>query len=198
MRTKISFKWSLFVIAFVLITFSIKIYWIYSIPPVKNFYLDTNYSSPKTSVGIPIRISIPSLNIDTDVEEVGLTSDGSVGVPKLPNDVAWFDLGPRPGEIGSSVIDGHSGYKDNMPAVFDSLDKLKKGDEIYVENEIGEITVFMVRDFESYGQNTYPLNIFSSNDGKAHLNLITCSGFWNATDQTHSLRLVVFADKIFP
>ena len=57
-------------------------------------------------------------------------------VPKQPDDVAWFDLGFRPGQKGSAVIDGHSGWKDNRPAVFDNLSKLKNGDKIYVEDNI--------------------------------------------------------------
>jgi len=33
-----------------------------------------------------------------------------------------------------------------------------------------------------------------SNDGKAHLNLITCAGVWDEVEKSHSSRLVVFAD----
>ena len=48
------------------------------------------------------------------VEDVGLTPGGAMDVPKGPSDVAWFDLGPRPGEVGSAVIAGHEGWKDNI------------------------------------------------------------------------------------
>jgi LPXTG-site transpeptidase (sortase) family protein len=116
-------------------------------------------------------------------------------VPKGPDDAAWFNLGPRPGEIGSSVIDGHSGYKNNRPAVFDKLYKLKKGDKIYVEDDKGNITTFVVREFKTYNPKADAKMVFSSNDGGSHLNLITCSGSWNKVERTHSDRLVVFADK---
>jgi LPXTG-site transpeptidase (sortase) family protein len=148
------------------------------------------------SMGLPARLKIPKLNIDTTIESAGLTSDGLMGVPKGPADVAWFNLGPLPGEAGSSVIAGHSGYKDDKPAVFDSLDKLQKGDKIYVEDGKGMTATFIVRELQNYDKNKNALDVFTSNDTGAHLNLITCDGLWNAVDETHSERLVVFTDKI--
>ena len=145
--------------------------------------------------GIPVHIKIPSINIDTAIEQVGIAPDGTMDVPKMPENTAWFDLGPRPGELGSAVIDGHSGYKDNKPAVFDNLNKLQKGDKIYVEDEFGVTNTFVVRELRSYDPKADASTIFGSNDNGIHLNLITCSGTWNETERTHSDRLVVFADK---
>jgi LPXTG-site transpeptidase (sortase) family protein len=144
----------------------------------------------------PIRLRIPSLSIDANIEYVSATPDGSMDVPKVASDAAWFDLGPHPGEIGSSVIDGHSGYKDNRPAVFDNLYKLQKGDKVYVQDASGETTTFVVQDFKSYDQSSNASSVFTSSDGLAHLNLITCNGIWNPKLGTHSSRLVVFTNKL--
>jgi hypothetical protein len=38
-------------------------------------------------------------------------------------------------------------------------------------------------------------DIFSVKDGKAHLNLITCEGAWDAATQSYSDRLVVFTER---
>lgn len=81
---------------------------------------------------LPVRLKIPRINVNALVEYVGLTSDGAMDVPKGPAEVAWYKLGSRPGEIGSAVIAGHSGWKNNKKAVFDNLNKLKKGDKIYM------------------------------------------------------------------
>ena len=116
-------------------------------------------------------------------------------MPKGPATSAWFDLGPRPGENGSAVIDGHFGWKDGIPAVFDNLSKLQKGDIIYVEDTTGSTTAFVVRDIETYGQDEDASDIFASDDGKAHLNLITCGGVWNNAQKSYSNRLVVFTDE---
>ena len=150
----------------------------------------------KVNSPLPVSLKIPSINVDSIVEYVGLTQDGAVDVPKGPANVAWFDLGTIPGENGSSVISGHSGWKNNIPAVFDNLYKLKKGDKIYTKDSSDVITTFIVRELKTYGPNENAPDVFFVNDGKAHLNLITCAGFWNIILKSHSKRLVVFTDKV--
>lgn len=160
-----------------------------------NYNSKTVLFNTQESAGLPFRLKIPSINVDAFIEQVGIAPDGAMDVPKKPDEAAWFNLGPRPGEIGSSVIDGHSGYKDNKPAVFDRLYKLKKGDKIYIEDDGGLTTTFVVRKIESYSPSANALSVFGSSDGLAHLNLITCSGSWNELAQSHNERLVVFTDK---
>jgi sortase A len=150
---------------------------------------------PVLSVGRPARIKIPAIHVDAVVEQVGVTSDGTMDVPKVPDDVAWFGEGPRPGENGTAVIAGHEGWKDGIPAVFDGLSSLHKGDQIYVEDDRGATLTFVVRESRTYDPNADTENVFSSNDGKAHLNLITCEGIWDASSKSYSKRLVVFTDK---
>jgi len=148
----------------------------------------------QTNLGLPIRLKIPKINIDAAIGYVGLTSNGEMGVPVGPTSTVWFDLGPRPGENGSAVIAGHDGWKNGMPAVFDDLYQLHTGDKVYVEDKQGTITTFVVRYVETYDQNGDASDVFNPNDGKAHLNLVTCAGTWNATQKSYSNRLVVFTD----
>lgn len=154
-----------------------------------------NSDLPTGQVGLPVRIKIPSINIDAPVEYVGFTSNGAMDVPKGPVNVAWFNLGPRPGENGSAIIAGHYGWKNNIPAVFDNLHKLNKGDKISIEDENEVVITFVVREIRTYSKDETVPYVFSSNDGKAHLNLITCIGVWNKAEKTYSERLVVFTDK---
>lgn len=149
----------------------------------------------KINFPLPVRLKIPKINADAAVEYVGLTSTGAMDVPKGPADVAWFNLGTTPGDIGSAVMAGHYGWKNNIPAVFDNLNKLQKGDKIYVENAKGETITFVVREFKTYDQNADASDVFSSNDGKSHLNLITCEGIWNEAKKGRPYRLVVFTDR---
>ena len=161
-----------------------------SIEPSQNIF-----AKEKTNVEFPVNLKIPSIGVDATVEKVSLTSAGEMDVPKQPDNVAWFDLGSSPGQKGSAVIDGHSGWKDNKPAVFDNLSKLKKGDKMYVENNTGIKNTFVVREIKDYDPNGDDRDVFYSSDELSHLNLITCSGAWNVAEQTHSRRLVVFTDK---
>ena len=149
----------------------------------------------QTSVGLPVRLKIPSIGVDSIVEHVGLTSDGAMDVPKNPTDVAWYNLGSRPGERGSSVIAGHYDTKKSAPAVFSRLHALQKGDKIYVESEDGVITAFVVRESKKYDRNENASDVFGSNNEGAYLNLVTCEGVWNKASKSYSQRLVIFADK---
>lgn len=142
------------------------------------------------------RLKISTINVDTSIRPVGLASDGAMVSPKSPNDVVWYKLGPRPGEIGSAVIAGHYGHwKNGQGSAFDDLDKLKKGDALSVEDGKGAVTTFVVREIRSYDPSADASDVFISNDGKAHLNLITCEGVWNKISKSYSKRLVVFTDK---
>ena len=142
-----------------------------------------------------MRLKIPSIGVDSIVEHVGLTSDGAMDVPKNPADVAWYNLGSRPGERGSSVIAGHYDTKKSAPAVFSRLHALQKGDKIYVESEDGVITAFVVRESKKYDRNENASDVFGSNNEGAYLNLVTCEGVWNKASKSYSKRLVIFADK---
>ena len=152
-------------------------------------------SNNKSDFGIPVKFKIPKINIDANVEQVALTKDGFMDAPKGPDEVGWYNLGPYPGEIGNAVIDGHSGWKGGKKAVFDDLYKLSIGDQIYVESENNVFTTFVVKKISTYSPNADATDVFVSSDGKEHLNLITCTGFWDNILKSHSSRLVVFTDE---
>ena len=157
--------------------------------PIQNIILTRQHE-----VGLPLHLKIPKINVESNIEYVGIGTDGDMGTPSGPDDTAWYDLGPRPGEKGSAVIDGHSGWKNNIPAVFDNLSELNVGDKLYIQNEFGSTTTFVVRKVRTYDKNKDAQNVFDSNDGKAHLNLITCEGVWDPVTKSSSERLVVFTD----
>ena len=146
--------------------------------------------------GLPVRLQIPKIHVDSVLGQVGLTPAGAVAVPVGPTNAAWFDLGPRPGEVGNAIIVGNYGWKNGIPAVFDKLYSLHAGDLIYVVDGQGVTTTFVVRQIRLYGSTDDPSAVFVSSDGKDHLNLITCEGVWSASEKSYSKRLVVFADKV--
>lgn len=217
MYSKIILKWLLFVIGIIAIIFFVIVIIIpkfkisnqvvytepIPIPPVISQALQnmidaqsqSNVSRDQSNSNLPVRLKIPVIKVDAAVEYLGITPGGAMDVPKGPDDVAWFDLGPRPGEIGSAVIAGHYGWKNDIPAVFDDLYKLKIGDEIYVVDDLGVTTTFVVNEIGTYDQNADATNVFSSNDGKAHLNIITCEGIWNVASKSRPSRLVIFTNK---
>lgn len=146
-------------------------------------------------IPLPMRLRIPAVNVDAAIEQAGLAINGTMGTPQSPADTVWFNLGPRPGETGSAVIAGHFGWKEGRPAVFDNLHQLQKGDKLFVEDEKGATIVFVVRELRIYYEDQDASDVFSSSDGKAHLNLITCEGIWDSMKKSYSNRLVLFTDR---
>lgn len=146
----------------------------------------------KVPPGLPIRLTIPVINVNADVQYVGITLKGEMDVPSNTVDVGWFKPGPRPGENGSAVIAGHFTGENGKLGVFADLSKLKEGDILYIEDDKGTSTVFVVRESRTYDPG-YADEVFSSSDG-AHLNLITCDGVWNEAKKSYNKRLVIFAD----
>jgi sortase (surface protein transpeptidase) len=144
----------------------------------------------------PVRLIIPSINVDTDFEEpLGLKANSEIEVPESYTDVAYYKNGPTPGELGPSVILGHVDSIDG-PAVFFSLGQLKEGDEIKVEREDGSTAVFAVTKLERHSQDGFPTKEVYGDIDHAGLRLITCTGLYekNALRYTHNL--IVFAKLV--
>lgn len=164
-----------------------------SVPPTAN--TPTLDKQENVKPGLPIRLKIPEINVDASIEYVGLKANGEMDVPKDPAAVAWLQIGNRPGDIGSAVIAGHYGiWRNGKETVFNNLNKLKRGDNIYVEDEKGMIITFVVREKRSYSANADASSVFTSSNGKSHLNLVTCQG-WDKVSESYVKRLVVFTDK---
>lgn len=143
-------------------------------------------------VEAPVRLKIPTINVDAAIQNVGLTANGTMEVPTNTTDVGWFDLGPRPSQVGSAVIAGHFNGPDGGTGVFANISKLKLGDKIYIEDTQGISQVFVVQGSVAYTPG-YADQVFGSRDGK-HLNLVTCDGVWDENKKTYTKRLVVFTD----
>ena len=170
--------------------------------PVKDSIAKSNIaaSSIKTisntsKKAVDLSLKIPSLRINTVLEQVGLTKQGAVDAPKDILKAAWFNLSVRPGVKGVAIIVGHFGSKNGVSSIFTNLSRLKIGDQISTNDASGLVTNFVVTKIEKYDQNLEVPAIFIASDNKAHLNLITCNGNWNKITKSYPQRLVIFTDK---
>jgi LPXTG-site transpeptidase (sortase) family protein len=146
--------------------------------------------------GLPVRLEIPILGVDSFIEDAFITPQGAMEVPSGTVDVAWFALGPQPGQKGSAVIGGHFGIENGVPFVFYNLSKLKAGDKVYIIDDKGDTLTFVVDSSSLFAANADATNVFTSNDGLAHLNLITCEGIWNEISGEYPERTVVFTTQV--
>ena len=108
--------------------------------------------------------------------------------------MAWYKFGPKPGEKGSAVIAGHYGWKDGKGSIFNNIHTLDPGDEITIYDEKNHLISFIVSKTQKYALSDDTTKVFKSDDGRAHLNLITCDGQWDPSRHTYADRLVVFSD----
>ena len=145
------------------------------------------------AAGVPVRLEIPAIAVDSQVEKVGLDAEGKVDVPKIAANVAWFTHSALPGEEGkTSVISGHLDDPYG-PAVFYDLRKLVPGDEMAVTYSNGDRFVFVVEDKERYATDTVPSQKIFGATPRRMLNLITCDGAWSAGQANYQQRLVVYS-----
>lgn len=143
---------------------------------------------------LPKTLEIPAIGVKAPVEEVGLTSDGSMDVPKQWDDVGWYEYGPPPGQTGNAAIAGHLDST-TAPAVFWHLGSLKPGDKVIVTLANAQQITFVVTQTVSYPWDKAPLDKVFGPASTANLNLITCGGSWDAAHKNYSNRVVVYTTR---
>src|SRR6185436_19306825 len=132
MKSKIPFLWPLSIVGITGVIFSI-LFAVFLLPDLQigSSAITSQVINAAEVSETVMQLKIPEIGLNAPVESVGVTSHGAMDVPQGMSNVAWFNLGPLPGERGSAVIDGHFGAKDGIPTVFDNLHKLQKGDRIH-------------------------------------------------------------------
>jgi sortase (surface protein transpeptidase) len=150
-------------------------------------------STPVVDSLTPARLLIPSLGVDAPVEQVGKKADGSMGTPQKFGEVAWYALGPYPGQPGSAVIAGHVNNALTTAGVFEHLSQIPLGATITVLDASGRSIKFIVVTRTEYPTAEAPLQEIFSTQGPSQLVLITCAGDWIADAHSFNERLVVVA-----
>src|SRR5207302_11455463 len=144
--------------------------------------------------GLPMVLTIPALGVRTNVEQVGVDKDNNMDIPKNPSNVAWFKPCTVPGSPGNAAIDGHLDWYGIQQAVFYFLGTLKPGDRIYVRDDRGRDRAFVVTKQQTCNWQSCPLQDIFGAAASARLNLITCEGTFNRSQQQYDKRLVVFSE----
>lgn len=142
----------------------------------------------------PTRLVIPALNISANVQYVGVNAQGNMRAPDNFTDVAWYDPGVVPGQLGSAVIDGHVDNGLGLDGVFKHLQDIAIGNDVYVVDKNGVQLHFKVVDIETYPYENTPANTIFGRTDTARLNLITCEGVWVPSGDTYDHRLVVYTE----
>ncbi len=147
-------------------------------------------ASRETPVELPRRLRIPSIAVDAPVEYVGLAADGAMDVPRDGGHVAWYKLGPRPGEVGNAVLAGHVDWGGKV-AVFWLLGQLKPGDTVEVVGADDKKYEFVVQWQRSYDASNAPVQEVFGQAGVPEITLITCGGEFDRKTRQYLSRIVV-------
>jgi sortase (surface protein transpeptidase) len=153
--------------------------------------------SYKVGPTLPRVIRIESIELAARILRVGVTPTDALDTPKNSNDTGWYEGSAKPGESGPMVIDGH--YSGPTQAgVFHGIEKLKPGARITVERGDGKVFTYAVKTVERMPADKVPMDqLLSPSSPKGQdLNLITCTGTYNAKTETYDKRVVVRATAL--
>jgi LPXTG-site transpeptidase (sortase) family protein len=127
---------------------------------------------------VPQRLRIPGIGVDTAVMALGLSADGTVGVPpiKAHAPAGWYDGSPTPGETGPSVLLGHVTVGAYGDGVFRHLDRMRPGDRVSVTRADGSTATFAVDTVQTVAKSHFPTEAVYGNVDHPALRLITCGG----------------------
>jgi Sortase domain len=150
---------------------------------------------PPLRRSMPVAVDIPAIGVHSKLLHLGVNSDGTIQVPSLntrADQAAWYKYSAAPGQIGTSVIEGHvDSYRG--AAVFFRLGALHPGDSIDVRLADGITAVFRVTGVRQYLKSRFPAKTIYGTAGFAALHLITCGGVFDYTTRNYLSSTVVFA-----
>lgn len=147
----------------------------------------------------PSRVRIPSIGVESPVNEVGLNPDRSMEVPAPGPDydqAAWYRGSVTPGEIGPSVIIGHVDSAKDGPSVFYRLGDLRPGAAFTVNREDGKELTFRVDSVRSYSKSEFPTRTVYGGTTRPEVRLITCGGDFDSDAGSYRDNTVVFAHLV--
>ena len=139
----------------------------------------------------PSTLSIPKIGVNAAIVGVGLKANGAMQTPD-PNQVGWYERGPRPGDPGPAVLIGHVDSRTD-PAVFHRLGQLRPGDEILVGRADGTTARFLVERLERHPKAALPTSRIWTKANRPLLRLITCTGSFDHATGHYRDNLIVYA-----
>lgn len=152
-------------------------------------------TAPVLARSVPVSLSIPAISVSVPLSALGLNPTGTVQVPTDVQRPGWYDLGPSPGQMGSSVILGHVDTFQG-PAIFFHLPTLQPGDDVVVTLADGAVATFRVNTVEIYLKTEFPARLVYGTHGDRALQLVTCGGAFDTATGHYLSNVVVFTTLV--
>lgn len=168
--------------------------WAPSIPRV----VTTSVGPTLGSVGTPVRLVIPSLDLDARVVPIKLDRDRVLRPPQDPTEVGWWNRSAQPGATkGQSLLTGHSVRLGD--GVMDRLGDIKRGATVQVfgaakgGEKTGKVASYSVQKVFVYSRKQvadHSEELFDQDYNARRLVLVTCTD-WNG--KVYESNIIVFA-----
>lgn len=143
------------------------------------------------STSTPVGVRIPAVGVDAPVIPLGLQEDRTLEVPERADEAGWWSGGSRPDEPGPTVIVAHRDSAEG-PAVFYDVPGLDRGAEVWVVDQHGQETKFVVQRVEQHARDDFPTEAVYGSTKQPTLRLLTCGGDYDP-DEGYEDNYVVFA-----
>jgi LPXTG-site transpeptidase (sortase) family protein len=155
-----------------------------SASPIASGVITHSPASSSATAGVnhgqvrPLRLRIPAIGVDTQLEKLGVARSGRLLPPVNPQRAGWFPGSSVPGELGPAVLAGH---RDSLvgPAVFWRLTDLRPGDSVIVTRSDGVTVRFEVAQIRRVPRANFPTEQVYGATPDRMLRLITCGGLYD-------------------
>lgn len=149
----------------------------------------------RPSPGIkPVGLRIGDLDLDAQVVPVGVDAEQRLDVPSAEL-VGWYQYSPVPGTEGATVLAAHVDYGGEAGAFF-NLHQLQLGEQFEVELEDGAVQTYEVTGNTTYEKTELPADELFRKSGNSALQLITCGGTFDPSEQSYEANVVISAVPI--
>ena len=146
---------------------------------------------------LPRYIRAPKIGLFARVTKQGLDAQGAVKAPNNIHDAGWYDGSSKPGDQGAMLLDSHVSGPTTRGAFY-NIKKLSVGDIVEVERGDGQKFSYRVvrSDITDADSTDMGAAMQPAERGKQGLNMITCTGKFNAATKKFEQRIVVYAVQV--
>jgi hypothetical protein len=152
--------------------------------------------APPSLIGLgvpaPVRVRIPSINVDSPLLLLDRNPDGTIQLPPDLAEAGWYRRGVAPGDLGTAVIMGDVGSV-SVPGVFSRLSRIRSGDEIRIQRSDSSELLFVARRSLAFSPSAFPAAEVYRGGGGPELRLFTCGATAAPGGSPTTSEVVVFA-----
>ncbi len=151
--------------------------------------------TPPVESSPPVRIQVPSVQIDISIQPVGVGDDGEMAIPKDITIGGWYQYGSSPGSpVGSTVITAHVDAFDQGLGPFAYLKEMPADAEVIVTTADGVDHRYVVASVQNVEKKQLPLDQVFDRAGAPRLVLITCGGQFDQNVLNYSDNVIAIAN----